>query len=146
MSKKRSTPAPETVTVRIKTNLPSPFPFRPWTSSNCLLVWSSLVVFLFIFSTYGSVNLVSYTLMIFQQIGLLKRSCLRCVYRCGRFGVQFPGRANRTHCSQRLATVATFLRSCVAQALSRGVGPHHSLPRFGRPYYSECNETRIIKI
>ena len=27
---------------------------------------------------------------------------------------------------QRLATAATFFRSCVAQALSRGDGPRHS--------------------
>ena len=33
--------------------------------------------------------------------------------------------------SQRLATAATFLRTCVAQALRRGVGPRHSLPCFG---------------
>ena len=31
-----------------------------------------------------------------------------------------PGPAKSTQCRQRLATVATFLRSCVAQALSRG--------------------------
>ena len=36
-----------------------------------------------------------------------------------------------TQCSQRLATTATFLRSCFAQALNRGVGPRYSLPRFG---------------
>ena len=50
-------------------------------------------------------------------------------YRCGRCGVRFPGRSNRTQCCQRLGTVATFLRSCVVQALSHGDGPHHS--RFG---------------
>ena len=32
-----------------------------------------------------------------------------------------------TQCRQRLATVATFLRSCVAQGLSRGDGPRNSL-------------------
>ena len=30
-------------------------------------------------------------------------------------------------CCQRLAISATFVWSCVAQALSRGNGPHHSL-------------------
>ena len=30
-------------------------------------------------------------------------------------------------CRQRLATVAMFLRSCVAQVLSRGDGSRHSL-------------------
>ena len=38
-----------------------------------------------------------------------------------------PGPVKSAQCRQRLATVATFLRSCVAQALSRGDGPHHSL-------------------
>ena len=33
--------------------------------------------------------------------------------------------------ARRLATAATFLRTCVAPALRRGVGPRHSLPRFG---------------
>ena len=36
-----------------------------------------------------------------------------------------------SHCSQRLAIAATCLQSFVAQALNRGVGPRHSLPRFG---------------
>ena len=36
-------------------------------------------------------------------------------YRCGKSAVRFLG-------SQRLATATTFLRSCVAQALSRGDG------------------------
>ena len=38
-----------------------------------------------------------------------------------------PGPVKSTQCRQRLATVATFLRSCVAQALSRGNGPRNSL-------------------
>ena len=38
-----------------------------------------------------------------------------------------PGPVKSTQCRQRLATVATFLRSCVAQALSRGDGPRNSL-------------------
>ena len=38
-----------------------------------------------------------------------------------------PGPVESTQCRQRLATVATFLRSCVAQALSRGDGPRNSL-------------------
>ena len=37
------------------------------------------------------------------------------------------GPVKSTQCRQRLATVATFLRSCVAQALSRGDGPRNSL-------------------
>ena len=41
--------------------------------------------------------------------------------------IRFPGRLNRTQCRQRLATAAMFLRSCVAQTLSRGDGPRHSL-------------------
>ena len=38
-----------------------------------------------------------------------------------------PGPVKSTQCRQRLATVATILRSCVAQALSRGDGPRNSL-------------------
>ena len=38
-----------------------------------------------------------------------------------------PGPVKSAQCRQRLATVATFLRSCVAQALSRGDGPRNSL-------------------
>ena len=38
-----------------------------------------------------------------------------------------PGPVKSTQCRQRLATVATFLRSCGAQALSRGDGPRNSL-------------------
>ena len=37
------------------------------------------------------------------------------------------GPVKSAQCRQRLATVAAFLRSCVAQALSRGDGPRHSL-------------------
>ena len=49
MSEKRSTPAPETVTVR-KNKFACPLPsFRPLASSNLLLVQSSLAVFLFYF-------------------------------------------------------------------------------------------------
>ena len=44
-----------------------------------------------------------------------------------RCGVRIPGWSNPTKCRQRLATAATFLWSCVAQALSRGDGPRHSL-------------------
>ena len=38
-----------------------------------------------------------------------------------------PGPVKSTQCRQRLATVAMFLRSCVAQVLSRGDGRRHSL-------------------
>ena len=38
-----------------------------------------------------------------------------------------PGPVKSTQGRQRLATVATFLRSCVIQALSRGDGPRNSL-------------------
>ena len=37
------------------------------------------------------------------------------------------GPVKSTQCRQGLATVATFLRSCVAQALSRGDWPRNSL-------------------
>ena len=38
-----------------------------------------------------------------------------------------PGPVKSAQCRQRLATVATLLRSCVAQALSRGDGSRNSL-------------------
>ena len=38
-----------------------------------------------------------------------------------------PGPVKSSQCRQRFATVATILRSCVAQALSRGDGPGNSL-------------------
>ena len=37
------------------------------------------------------------------------------------------GRSNRTQCRQLLATAVMMLRRCVAQALSSGGGPRHSL-------------------
>ena len=53
-----------------------------------------------------------------------------------------PGPVKLTQCRQRLATVATFLRSCVAQALSRGDGPRNSLHASAR--YDEYNEDLIF--
>ena len=44
-----------------------------------------------------------------------------------------PGPVKSAQCRQRLATAATFLRSCVAQVLHRGDGPRHSL------HASACN-------
>ena len=38
-----------------------------------------------------------------------------------------PRPVKLTQCRQRLATAATFFRSCVARALSRGDGPRNSL-------------------
>ena len=49
-------------------------------------------------------------------------SGLKHCYLCGRSEVQLLGRSNGTQCRQYLATVATFLRSCVAQALCRRDG------------------------
>ena len=49
-----------------------------------------------------------------------------------------PGPVKSTQCRQRLATVETFLRSCVAQALSRGDGPRNSLHASAK--YGEYNE------
>ena len=73
MSEKRSTPAPETVTVP-KNNFACPLPsFRPWALLNLFvdLVFRGSIFILF-FSTYGRVNLVFYDLIIlFQQTGRL---------------------------------------------------------------------------
>ena len=52
-----------------------------------------------------------------------------------------PGPVKSAQCRQRLATVATFLRSRVAQALSRGDGPRNSL--HASAYYGEYNEDLI---
>ena len=49
-------------------------------------------------------------------------------YRCLRSGVRFPGWPNWTLRRQPFTTAATFLRRCVAQALSPGYGPRYSLP------------------
>ena len=38
-----------------------------------------------------------------------------------------PGPVKSAQCRQRLATIVKFLPSCVAQALSTGDGPRHSL-------------------
>ena len=54
-----------------------------------------------------------------------------CTLAPGDICTPLPPLRYASECSQRLATAATFLWSCVAQALSRGVGPYHSLPRFG---------------
>ena len=53
-----------------------------------------------------------------------------------------PGPVKSTQCRQRLATVATFLRSCVAQALSRGDGTRNSL--HASAYYGEYNDDLIL--
>ena len=53
-----------------------------------------------------------------------------------------PGPVKSTQSRQRLATVVTFLRSCVAQALSRGNGPRNSL--HASAYYGEYNEDLIF--
>ena len=49
-----------------------------------------------------------------------------------------PRSVKSVPCRQRLATVATFLRSCVARALSGGDGPRHSLHASAK--YREYNE------
>ena len=53
-----------------------------------------------------------------------------------------PGPVKSSQCHQRLVTVATFVRSYVAQALSRGDGPRHSLHALA--YYGEYNEDLIF--
>ena len=45
-------------------------------------------------------------------------------------------------CRQRLATAAVFFRSCVAQALSHGNRPRHSL--HASAYYREYNKDLIF--
>ena len=67
---------------------------------------------------------------------------LSACYRCGRSGVQFPGRSNQAQCRQWLATAAMFLWSCVAQALNCGNGSRHSLHASAK--YCEYNEDLIF--
>ena len=62
-------------------------------------------------------------------------------YRCGKSGVQFPGLSNQ---NQRLVTVAVFLGSCVASALSHGDGLHHSL--HSSAYYHDYNKDLIFDL
>ena len=71
MSEKRSSPVPETVTVR-KNNFCLPPP-RSAPGPLQIFCWSGLPwhYFYFILSSYGSVNLVFYILIIFQQTGRL---------------------------------------------------------------------------
>ena len=52
-----------------------------------------------------------------------------------------PRSVKSAQCRQRLATAAMFLRSCVAQALSRGDKPRHSL--HASAYYREYKEDLI---
>ena len=51
------------------------------------------------------------------------------------------GPVKSAQCRRRLATVAAFLRSCVAQALRGGGGPRNSL--HASAYYGEYNEDLI---
>ena len=53
-----------------------------------------------------------------------------------------PGPIRSSESRQRLAIVATFVRNCVTQALSRGDGPRHSL--HASVYYCEYNEDLIF--
>ena len=51
------------------------------------------------------------------------------------------GQCNWTQCGQRLATVVTFLRSCVAQEISRGDGSP-----LASAYCRECNDDLMFLI
>ena len=64
--------------------------------------------------------------------------------RCqrGRSRVRFPRSVKSEQFRQRLATVATFLRSCVASSLSCGDGSRHSLHASAE--YREYNEGLIL--
>ena len=53
-------------------------------------------------------------------------SVAKCTLSVREVWGSIPGPVKSTQCRQRLATVAMFLRSSVAQALSRRDGPHHS--------------------
>ena len=54
------------------------------------------------------------------------------------------GSVKSAQCHQRLATAATFFRSCVAQSLSRGDGPRHSIHALAN--YREYNEDLIFRM
>ena len=54
-------------------------------------------------------------------------SVAKCTLSVRKVCGSIPGPVKSTQCRQRLATVAMFLRSCVAQARSRGDGPRYSL-------------------
>ena len=64
----------------------------------------------------------------------------------GTIGDRFPGRMIQIQRRQRLATAVTFLRSCVAQTLSRGDGPCQCplVTRFG--VCREYNEDLICEV
>ena len=70
----------------------------------------------------------------YDVFGILIRSCRPAVSSVAKhtLSVQevlgsIPEPVKSAQCRQQLATVAAFLRSCVAQALSRGDGPRNSL-------------------
>ena len=77
------------------------------------------------FQASTTIGVIRLKQAVWAPAGLL--SCCRHRYRCGRSGIRFLGRSNRTQSRQRLATGETFLRSGVAQALCRGIGPLHPL-------------------
>ena len=54
----------------------------------------------------------------------------------GAGGLGFDSRTGQI--GHNVANAATFIRSCVAQALNRGDGPCHSFTRFG--VYRQYNE------
>ena len=86
---------------------------------------------IFIFSTYGSVNLVFYILIIFQQTSRLERRVQDVAIDAEDLG--FNSQAGQIGHSETNGSPrpATLFQSCVAQALNRGVGSCHRIPLFG---------------
>ena len=102
----------------------------------CSNIWASI-------GTERLVSEINRQSCIILQNGFSKLAqLLRRFYRCGRSGVRFPGQSNHIQCRQRFATAATFLRSRVAQALSRVDEPRHSLHASTK--YREYNEDLIL--
>ena len=82
-------------------------------------------------------------LIISGQHGNQPIAQLLSAYAIGAGGLSSnPGSVKSAQCRQRLATAAMFLRSCVAQALSHGDGPRHSLHTLA--YYRKHNKDLIF--
>ena len=80
----------------------------------------------------------------FFEIHTMLRLAVSSVVSVREISGSISGLVKSAQFRQRLATAATFLRSCVAQALSREDGPRHSLHALAS--YCEYNEDLIFDI
>ena len=85
-----------------------------------------------LYSTLEAVSIKIYLLYyFFNKPAGYNSAVLKMSFSTRKVWGSIPRPVKSDTCSQRLATAATFFWTCVAQALSRGVGPRQSLPHFG---------------